>query len=165
MPHSPPNAALGIGLITNTGMCCAEAFVLCQKYAPPPGYVPTIINPMLDYQYCIYHPHALCSSFAASHCPSCSQLQSTARSKSSDCSFHCLWRPQGIAFLIVDIFWEECLANDGWHPSQGFDSDGTYSLEEGYSYRGPNAPPINPPYKSALDMKHLASQPPQSSLS
>jgi hypothetical protein len=28
-----------------------ESFVLCQNYTPPQGYVPTIINPMLDYQY------------------------------------------------------------------------------------------------------------------
>jgi hypothetical protein len=28
-----------------------ESFVLCQHYTPPQGYVPTIINPMLDYQY------------------------------------------------------------------------------------------------------------------
>jgi len=98
-----------------------EAFVLCQKYAPPPGYVPTIINPMLDYQYSnsnqLLGPNRVIVPFIA-----CGDLK-------------------------------------------GFDSDGTYSLEEGYSYRGPNAPPINPPYKSALDMKHLASQPPQSSLS
>jgi tRNA (cytidine32/guanosine34-2'-O)-methyltransferase len=38
-----------------------ESFVLCQHYAPPQGYVPTIINPMLDYQYCTHtHPrHAM----------------------------------------------------------------------------------------------------------
>jgi tRNA (cytidine32/guanosine34-2'-O)-methyltransferase len=28
-----------------------EAFILCRKYAPPEGYVPTMIDPMLDYQY------------------------------------------------------------------------------------------------------------------
>ena len=28
-----------------------EAFVVCQKYAPPEGYVPTMINPLLDHSY------------------------------------------------------------------------------------------------------------------
>lgn len=42
---------------------------------------------------------------------------------------------------------------------QGFDSDTTYPIspEEGYTYREPSAPPINPPYKTALDIKHHAS--------
>ena len=30
-----------------------EAFVLCQNYSPPEGYVPTIIHPMLDLGYCM----------------------------------------------------------------------------------------------------------------
>ena len=28
-----------------------EAFVVCQKYSPPEGYVPTMINPLLDHSY------------------------------------------------------------------------------------------------------------------
>ncbi|KAJ3056165.1 putative tRNA (cytidine(32)/guanosine(34)-2'-O)-methyltransferase [Rhizophlyctis rosea] len=28
-----------------------EAFIVCQDYQPPEGYVPTMINPMLDYGY------------------------------------------------------------------------------------------------------------------
>ncbi|CAG8646834.1 1779_t:CDS:2, partial [Acaulospora morrowiae] len=28
-----------------------EAFVVCQNYAPPKGYVPTMINPLLDLSY------------------------------------------------------------------------------------------------------------------
>jgi len=28
-----------------------EAFVVCQEYAPPPGYVPTMMNPLLDNHY------------------------------------------------------------------------------------------------------------------
>jgi len=28
-----------------------EAFVVCQGYAPPPGYVPTMMNPLLDNHY------------------------------------------------------------------------------------------------------------------
>ena len=29
-----------------------EAFVVCQNYTPPDGYVPTMANPLLDHQYC-----------------------------------------------------------------------------------------------------------------
>merc|ERR1712112_609594 len=28
-----------------------EAFVVCQDYTPPPGYVPTMVNPLLDHKY------------------------------------------------------------------------------------------------------------------
>lgn len=28
-----------------------EAFVVCQDYSPPPGYTPTMINPLLDFAY------------------------------------------------------------------------------------------------------------------
>lgn len=28
-----------------------EAFVVCQEYQPPPGYVPTMVNPLLDHAY------------------------------------------------------------------------------------------------------------------
>lgn len=29
----------------------AEAFVVCQRYAPPVGYVPNMSNPLLDQKY------------------------------------------------------------------------------------------------------------------
>ena len=28
-----------------------ESFVVCQGYSPPPGYVPTMVNPLLDHTY------------------------------------------------------------------------------------------------------------------
>ena len=28
-----------------------ESFVVCQGYCQPPGYVPTMINPLLDHTY------------------------------------------------------------------------------------------------------------------
>ncbi|KAJ3268918.1 putative tRNA (cytidine(32)/guanosine(34)-2'-O)-methyltransferase [Borealophlyctis nickersoniae] len=28
-----------------------EAFIVCQNYTPPPGYTPTMINPLLDHTY------------------------------------------------------------------------------------------------------------------
>ena len=28
-----------------------EAFVVCQNYSPPPGYTPTMANPLLDHKY------------------------------------------------------------------------------------------------------------------
>lgn len=30
----------------------AEAFVVCQEYSPPEGYIPTMANPLLDHKYC-----------------------------------------------------------------------------------------------------------------
>ena len=30
----------------------AEAFVVCQNYAPPTDYKPNMSNPLLDHQYC-----------------------------------------------------------------------------------------------------------------
>ena len=27
-----------------------EAFVVCQNYNPPPGYTPTMLNPLLDHK-------------------------------------------------------------------------------------------------------------------
>lgn len=28
-----------------------EAFVVCQNYSPPPGYIPNMSNPLLDHHY------------------------------------------------------------------------------------------------------------------
>ena len=28
-----------------------EAFAVCQNYSPPPGYVPNMMNPLLDHKY------------------------------------------------------------------------------------------------------------------
>ncbi|XP_013145308.1 PREDICTED: putative tRNA (cytidine(32)/guanosine(34)-2'-O)-methyltransferase [Papilio polytes] len=32
-----------------------EAFVICQNYTPPDGFVPTMINPLLDHKYCDFN--------------------------------------------------------------------------------------------------------------
>lgn len=32
-----------------------EAFVVCQNYHPPEGYVPTMVNPLLDHEYCDFN--------------------------------------------------------------------------------------------------------------
>lgn len=32
-----------------------EAFVVCQNYKPPEGYVPNMVNPLLDHQYCDFN--------------------------------------------------------------------------------------------------------------
>ncbi len=31
--------------------CFLEAFALCRDYSPPVGYIPTMINPILDLHY------------------------------------------------------------------------------------------------------------------
>lgn len=32
-----------------------EAFVVCQNYQPPEGYVPNMVNPLLDHKYCDFN--------------------------------------------------------------------------------------------------------------
>lgn len=32
-----------------------EAFVICQNYKTPPGYIPTMVNPLLDHKYCDFN--------------------------------------------------------------------------------------------------------------
>lgn len=32
-----------------------EAFVVCQNYKPPEGYIPNMVNPLLDHQYCDFN--------------------------------------------------------------------------------------------------------------
>lgn len=32
-----------------------EAFVVCQNYKPPEGYVPNMVNPLLDHKYCDFN--------------------------------------------------------------------------------------------------------------
>lgn len=32
-------------------MLILEAFIVCQNYSPPEGYVPTMLDPLLDHQY------------------------------------------------------------------------------------------------------------------
>ena len=49
-----------LGLFFEKVTCCKprssrnssiEAFVVCQNFHPPPGYVPTMANPLLDQKY------------------------------------------------------------------------------------------------------------------
>ncbi len=43
----------GIMVSVNTLSCptTIEAFVVCQRYQPPPSYTPTMANPLLDVKY------------------------------------------------------------------------------------------------------------------
>ena len=34
-----------------TVLSTIQAFVVCQGYSPPPGYTPTMLNPLLDHKY------------------------------------------------------------------------------------------------------------------
>ena len=106
-----------------------EAFVVCQKYAPPEvrkessgneqivctfvgfqqGYTPTMINPLLDHTYTDFNqltgPNRVIVPFLA-----CGDLSA-------------------------------------------YDSDRTYPLDKEYEYRPPTQAPIDPPYKTALSAK------------
>jgi len=90
-----------------------EAFVVCQNYSPPAGYVPTMVNPLLDHSYTDFN-----------------QLE-------------------GINRVIVPFL--------ACGDLSAYDSDRTYGLDiregEEYAYLPPTQAPINPPYKSAVNLK------------
>jgi len=90
-----------------------EAFVVCQNYSPPAGYVPTMVNPLLDHSYTDFN-----------------QLE-------------------GINRVIVPFL--------ACGDLSAYDSDRTYGLDiregEEYTYLPPTQAPINPPYKSAVNLK------------
>jgi len=90
-----------------------EAFVVCQNYSPPPGYTPTMVNPLLDHSYTDFN-----------------QLE-------------------GINRVIVPFL--------ACGDLSAYDSDRTYGLDiregEEYEYLPPTQAPINPPYKSAVNLK------------
>ncbi|KAH6569877.1 hypothetical protein BASA50_003619 [Batrachochytrium salamandrivorans] len=90
-----------------------ESFIVCRNYTPPSGYVPTMINPLLDLDYNFEN-----------------ELTGVNRSI--------------VPFMACGDL-------------SGFDSDMTYPLpetEDGkYIPLEPVQAPINPPYKSFLEMK------------
>ena len=84
-----------------------ESFVVCQGFAPPPGYPCDLSVPLLDHKY-----------------GQCAHL---------------------VPFVACGDL-------------SGYDADTCYPLEQGegaaeYTARAPVQPPINPPYKAALDAK------------
>ena len=60
-PRSSRNSSIGervgawhisMHIVLSASLCLsAEAFVVCQGYRPPPGYVPTMANPLLGLRY------------------------------------------------------------------------------------------------------------------
>merc|ERR1719167_744372 len=90
-----------------------ESFVVCQNYSPPEGYIPTMVNPLLDHSYTDFN-----------------QLE-------------------GINRVIVPFL--------ACGDLSAYDSDRTYGLDirdgEEYEYLPPTQAPINPPYKSAVNLK------------
>ncbi|KAL7750466.1 tRNA (uridine-2'-O-)-methyltransferase trm7 [Sorochytrium milnesiophthora] len=86
-----------------------EAFVVCQGYCPPEGYVPTMANPLLDLDY----------------------------DEENDLT--------GVNRTIVPFI--ACGDLSAW------DSDKTYPPPEDGQHLRPVQAPINPPYKTAVEMK------------
>jgi len=98
-----------------------EAFIVCQNYSPPEGYVPTMVSPMLDHHYGIL--------------------------------FICLLMGAGDEMIGPNRVIVPFLACGDL---SGYDADQTYPLQlndEEYKHITPSQPPINPPYKQAMELK------------
>ena len=70
MPARPICIKANVSNISCPLHVCAEAFVVCQGYNPPEGYVPTMSNPLLDHHYGMKQPRTfglalLCTRFVA----------------------------------------------------------------------------------------------------
>jgi len=105
-----------------------ESFVVCQNFQPPKGYVPTMVTPMLGMQYSIAE----------------GEDNDEKETKLID-------NLVGTNRVIVPFM--------ACGDLSGFDADQSYSLSdaatgagEAYTYRAPTQLPINPSYKTAVDM-------------
>lgn len=106
------------------------------RYAPPDGYVPTMENPMLDSKYSDFNrltgvnrvivPFVACES--------------------------------GCVALVGRLVADGSIVRAAGGDLSGFDSDRTYPAPDvdaaGAKSLAPTQPPINPPYKQFLDMRH-----------
>ena len=101
-----------------------QAFVVCQNYTPPPGYTPTMLNPLLDHKVSQ-------STFVEEKHYTLFTLQYT--------DFNEL---EGINRVIVPFL--------ACGDLSAFDSDRTYSLGPEYQYLQPTQSPISPPYQQVL---------------
>ena len=52
-PRSSRNSSIEVSCLYHYSImhCIIQAFVVCQGYSPPPGYTPTMLNPLLDHKY------------------------------------------------------------------------------------------------------------------
>jgi len=112
-----------------------EAFIVCQNYTPPAGYVPSMVNPMLGAQY---------SEVAVSG----DQTDGNGASGKVEA---------GAAFQAET---DEILGTNrvivpfvACSDLSGFDSDKSYSLDGAYVPHAPTQLPINPSYKAAIEFR------------
>jgi tRNA (cytidine32/guanosine34-2'-O)-methyltransferase len=121
-----------------------EAFVVCQGYAPPDGYIPTMDHPMLDEKYGDFDhltgvnrvivPFVACGDLSAFD----ADMTHPATTASSSAAAASSRAPHSASDGVAS-------AADGTHAAE-VASTTTGSL-------GPSQPPINPPYKQFLDMR------------
>jgi hypothetical protein len=115
----------------------AEAFVVCLGYAPPPGYVPNMANPLLDHDYGT-SPRAPCPKLPLGPEPG----------PDADKFENAL---VGVNRVIVPFL--------ACGDLSAYDSDKTYPLPEGSVPLPPTQPPIDPPY---LKVRRASSPGPRS---
>ena len=73
-----------------------QAFVVCQNYSPPPGYTPTMLNPLLDHKVSPSQFLNLLSIITRQTLYAVHRLQRVGRHQPSDRPFPRLWRPVGL---------------------------------------------------------------------
>ncbi|KAI4879696.1 hypothetical protein NFI96_032025 [Prochilodus magdalenae] len=116
-----------------------EAFVVCQNYSPPEGYVPNMSNPLLDHSYGI-RKIGQETGFPAK------DILVLRKDMLYDVDFNQLEGPNRIIvpFLACGDL-------------SAFDSDRTYPLQldsnKEYQYLPPTQPPIRPPYQQACHLR------------
>nr|CAG4710138.1 unnamed protein product [Naegleria fowleri] len=102
-----------------------ESFVVCKGFKLPPGYVPRMVDPLLDFQY----------------------NEEQSEQQDSNVTFS----QNGGPMLGADRYIVPFLACGDL---SGFDSDRTYSIGANEELgMKPIQPPTNPPYKKAVELK------------
>lgn len=100
-----------------------EAFVVCQNFQPPAGYVPTMMQPMLA--------------------PSDGDSKATDETETS--AEGAGPKLAGVNRVIVPFV--------ACGDLSGFDADQSYPLQDGVAFVAPTQLPINPSYKEAIERK------------
>ncbi|KAL1916561.1 uncharacterized protein VTP21DRAFT_5752 [Calcarisporiella thermophila] len=138
-----------------------EAFIVCQNYSPPEGYIPTMANPLLDFSYGeanelvgknrVIVPFVACGDLNGFDSDMTYSLEATELTEqmlqaNETRTYKKRRKPRATEG-----------STEVEHYDGGDEVEGEYLQEDGLSngYRSldPLQPPINPPYRTALQLK------------